>query len=78
MRDWRGSDGESGEAVVKRGGEVEVGDDDAAVGAVGLERGNLLGQLKKNFMLSALALPQVEFSFEISTSPLEEIYISHI
>ena len=47
MRDWRGSDGESGEAVVKRGREVEVGDDDAAVGAVGLERGNLLGQLKR-------------------------------
>ena len=47
MRDRRGSDGESGEAVVKRGREVEVGDDDAAVGAVGLEGGNLLGQLKR-------------------------------
>ena len=47
MRDRRGSDGEPWEAgAVEGGGELEVGDDDAAVGAVGLERGNLLGQLK--------------------------------
>ena len=50
MRDRRGSDGEPGEAggAVEGGGELEVGDDDAAVGAVGLERGNLLGQLQGN------------------------------
>ena len=47
LRDRRGSDGESGDAVVKRGGQVEVGDDDASVGAIGLlEDGNLLGELK--------------------------------
>lgn len=47
MRDWRGSDGEPGEAAVKRGAQTEVGDDDATVGAIRLlEGGNLLGELQ--------------------------------
>ena len=47
LRDWRGTDGEPGEAAVKRGAQSEVGDDDATVRTIRLlEGGDLLVELQ--------------------------------